>query len=66
MYSCGLILLKMLKQGLAGILFCWKCKNNVQLWFYSIENSEIKYGSEFVPLTRPKKVKTGNLFYQKF
>ena len=40
--------------------FCWKCKNKVQLRFYCVESAK-RYGSEFVPLERPKG-KIRNLF----
>ena len=40
-YAWGVILLKMLKYGTAGALYCWKGKNKAYLGSYIIENAGI-------------------------
>ena len=30
-YSLGFVLLQLLNEGTAGVLYCWKCKNKVEL-----------------------------------
>ena len=61
--------MKLLKEGTAGDLFHWKgqnlaglgfyfikkkCQNKVRLGIYFIENAEVRYGSRFILLKRPK------------
>ena len=47
-------LLNTKKLDTAVDLFHWKCWNDLQQRIYSIQNAEIKYGYEFIPMKKAK------------
>ena len=48
---------------MAGVLFCWKSKNNVPLEFLSIGNTKIRYGCGFNSFKMLKKGMTVVLIF---
>ena len=55
-------MLKMQKEGKAGVLYCWKCKHKVRLGVYSIENDKLRYGLGFILLKMIKQGTAGVWF----
>ena len=50
------------KEGTAGVLYCSKSKNKIQLGIRSIENAETRYGWWFISLKIPEKGTFGEFF----